>query len=57
MIKCIEDFEVIRNIIRWRSISMRAGLAFLQFDWYGFASLRIFPYEDQLQVSFKTEKI
>ena len=25
--------HAINNIIRWRSISMRAGPAFLQFDW------------------------
>ena len=25
--------HVIKSIIRWRSISMRAGPAFLQFDW------------------------
>ena len=28
-----EDKELINKIIRWRTISMRAGLAFLQFDW------------------------
>ena len=26
-------YEMIICFIRWRSISMRAGLAFLQFDW------------------------
>ena len=30
---------------------MRAGPAFLQFDWSK-AGLRIFPYEDQLQIYF-----
>ena len=27
------SFQMITRIIRWCSISMRAGLAFLQFDW------------------------
>ena len=47
------------QIIRWRSISMTGRMAFLQFDWWkasGFASLRIFPYEVQFQISFKTEE-
>ena len=38
---------------------MTAEPAFLQFDWWkagGFASVHIFPYEDQLQISFKTEE-
>ena len=38
---------------------MTGGPAFLQFDWWkdgGFASLCIFSYEDQLQISFKTEE-